>query len=1366
MRRSLPQRAINLCILRQGDAVVVSLTDSKARAELGITPVGEPVFDELRCAARALLRPTADGAAEDQREWQRACIKAVRLGRQLFEGLLPPAVRKFLRDSPPRSMSLQLAAELAWIPWELAFDGERHLGEKFSIGRQIVTSLESAPPRAAPLHSAPLRVRIFSSGAADAAASARALVERLQAEPGIAASFADVVSMDAAERIELFAGVDVLHGIDGGNADELAACVRCGGEASTRSTPLLIVQAAAPHAEAALQTVCDLAVAQCNVLACAGQDAAANDLLQAIYRQLADGESLGETLRQARVQVLEQAGAAALARCQAQLYGDADAALILEDRSAHGEDSLRQVTIMSFDLVDSTRLLGQIGAERYSEILQAYHRRCLGILVAHGGKPDDPQGNDGLMCYFGFPVAHEDAAGQALRAGLQIVAAVDALGLSVRVGICTGRVVIRDGQPVGSAVHFAARLQAIALPGTLVVGESTRRLVKGSHGFVAITKGLPPLKGFAEHEDVFRVLPPADEHADIAQAPQLSPFVGRADEMLALQRHWAQARAGALRVVRIVGEAGIGKSRLVREFKRTLGEQGHGVFECRCAAERQNSALHPLIEALRNELRIGGGEDSESVRAKLGLLVAPTRAADNAAALLGELLAMPLPADHALRSSSAERRRQLTMDTLVELARLRARDGAGCMIVEDVHWIDPSTLDFIDRLAAEAARLPLLILLTSRPEGQARWPAQLAVHDEELSALSIEAARALVVGAGGETRLPSAIVHRLAQRSDGVPLFIEESTHVAIEFGAGSADADETLLQAVPTTIQDLLGARLDRLDRAKPLAQICGTIGREFSLPLLQAVLQHPDCHFPVRELPAQLNALLRAGILMPRGEAGHYRFKHALLRDAAYRSLLDRDRTRLHRVVALILREQFAELSEAQPELLAFHLGEAGELAEALHAWELAARRAAAQSAHVEAINHLGAALAVLERIPPGTQRERTELRLQLLLATRLIATDGYGADRVERVYARAMELAKGLGDDAAQLKILLGLEGYHSARAEFAKALAIAEQASAKAQGDANAIHRVQLQWAVANLVMHQGEMAAAVLQMDQCLAAYDRLEHRASAVQDPGVMCLCYSAWALWQLGHPDQALQRSGNVVARAQRIQHRFSLGQAYGFRAAIQLFRGEDSAALDSAGKAIAICEEGGFSMWLSLARLIRGRALAAGPDAEQGNEEMRQAHAQWTATGTMLTTPFYLALRAEGLALATRPAEGLELLDQALALIERCGERYYEAEVRRLYGVLLRQAAAQAGVDRDAEAETWLLGALEAARSRQLRSMSLRAATNLAQLWQTLGRNAQAQRLLDDAYRCLDEGAGTRDLRQARELLAVLRGASTAAA
>jgi predicted ATPase len=531
--------------------------------------------------------------------------------------------------------------------------------------------------------------------------------------------------------------------------------------------------------------------------------------------------------------------------------------------------------------------------------------------------------------------------------------------------------------------------------------------------------------------------------------------------------------------------------------------------------------------------------------------------------------------------------------------------------------------------------------------------------------------------------------------------------------------------------------------------------------------VLRHPGGPIGAQDVSVSLAELVRAGMLLPKdgGEGTRFTFRHALMRDAAYGSLLERDRLRLHKVIASVIGERFAELAERQPELLAYHYTEARMDAEALRCWEAAVRKAASRSAHAEAIGHATSALAVLMRMPDTEERCRHELRLQLLLAPRLIATRGYGAERVERACARAMELATLLGDQGAVMRILLGLEGYHFMRADFEKARSYALDAAARAGSSGGALQRVRTQWALANIRMHQGEMAQAVQEMDACRAEYMRLEHRPEAVQDPGVMCLCYSAWSLWQLGFPDQARDRVVAVVAQAEAMQHKFSIGEAYGFHAAVLHFRGENREGLESAGRAVKICEANGFGVWLAHARVMRGRIAADLGDVAAGVEEMRQGCELWADSGAVVTTPFYLAMRAEGLALDHRPEDGLALLEQALAIVNRTGERYYEAEIRRLIGQLTLQSAARAGLDRSAEAESWMLQALECARSRKLALLALRACVNLADLWHAQGRSGDALAALEPAYRAIEGGAGTRDLVNARARLAAMQGRSALA-
>jgi class 3 adenylate cyclase/predicted ATPase len=1347
---------MHLTLLAQRDGLAASLTDLKLLARLeSVVLAGEDVA-RFRREFQSWTTSRAAAASPSLRE----------AGARAMAHLLPQGIAQLLRDAPGGPLNLQLDPSLAWVPWELLWDGESFLGEKFQVCRRILA--DAAPVQAASRSArrGALKVLVVAGGEATAPAVAP-LNASLRSMAGLAVSVVRAGDLPRSDLLRLIGSSDVVHylgPVDGRPAPANSVLWWRQGEPLDLSTIvaleapalLLVSQESAAPADADGSANEAVALGACrlglNLLTCGGCELAeAHEFMRGFYAELARGAPIAEAVRSARAAFRQQAGEAALATLRPQVHGDG--AAVLNERRASVEDSLRQVTIVSMDLAGSTRLMGSLGAERYSELLTQYHQRCDEILRAHGGSPDDFQGDDGAMCYFGTPVAREDAAAQALQASLQLIEAVQALGLGMRIGVCTGQVVVRDGQPVGPAIHLAARLQSIAAPGSVVVGESTRRIVKERFRFQLLEEGVL-LKGFDGPQVCHRLLGPAPssvgERAGEAGSPAVTPLVGRRDELTALQAHWAAAEEGSLRIVRILGEAGIGKSRLVREFKQLLVAAGHEVFESRCLQEHANSAFHPVIQSLRKELRVAAGDPPEVTLARLRAVVSRAGALDGAAAaLLGELLSLPVAVPHPVLEQSAERRRQLTVDLLVTMAMQRVRDRPGCIIVEDIHWLDPSTAELLDRVATAMRGMPLLLVVTARSDADLRWRPRLAVYEAEVQGLSPEQSRSMVLSACGERRLPRELVQLIAARADGVPLFIEESARMALDLSAGR-DTLDVAAMPVPSTVLDLLTARLDRLGAAKQVAQAGGTIGREFPLPLLQAVLEHPDSPIRSQDLPYALRELVRAGMLFPRDDDGAPRFvfRHQLMRDAAYGSLLERDRLRLHQVIGGVLAQRFGALVERQPELLAFHYTEAGMDAEALRHWDAAARKAAARSAHAEAIGYVGNALAVLARMPASEDLLRLELRLQLLLASRLIATRGYGAERVERAYARAMELATSLGDESAVMRVLLGLEGYHFMRADFEKARSHALEAARRAGESGSAIQRVQTQWALANIRMHQGDMMRAVQEMDACRANYMRLEHRPEAVQDPGIMCLCYSAWSLWELGYPDEARKRVTDVVTHAEQIRHQFSLGEAYGFRAAVLHFRGENREALESAQRAVAICEEHGFAVWLAHARVMRGRIAADLGDVAAGVEEMRQGYELWAATGAVVTTPFYLAMRAEGCALDDRPEDGLALLEHALAIVERTGERYYEAEVRRLIGKLTLHSALRAGLDREAEAEGWLQQALECARSRELWSLALRAALDLAGLQQSVRGGEEARAALDAACRAIHGGEGTRDV------------------
>jgi len=1377
-----------ITILSEGASLLVWLTDLLPIGRPARVDFSAPVLSELRARAARALRPRSSNASE-RAERGDPMNQLRELGGTIFSQLFPEPIRDFLVQSPTRYLYLQIDESLMEIPWELAFDGDNFLGEKFRVSRLIssATRITSAPT-ARPTRDV-LKVLLVSgeSNSPPHDAYRESLMRRLEAIDGLSATQVHADGLRRGQALRLVGEHDVVHYVGPvgyGSADDADVSWWKAGEAismrdvATLATPpqLLISDNSEMANVATSESSADLNLAKAafrlglNILLRASELAGEASLgfMEQFYRELARGAALGEAARYARAAARRQAAIEGAPCPQAVLYGDAVLVAAPQSERPPQEDNRRQVTIMSCDMVESTRLLKTLGAENYSDVLARYRNVCASVISRYGGSMEDPKG-DGILCFFGFPVAQEDCAAQSLRTGRDIIDAVVELGITVRIGIDTGQVAVSEGKPVGDAVHFATRLQSKAEPGTMRVSDSTRQIVKGKFEFQLIDDS-QDLKGFDDPRSVYQVLGETriDGADQFDAAPRLTPFIGRARELQLLEEHWSAARLGGVRTVLVSGDAGIGKSRLAREFRRSVLARNHRAIECRCTPDHTNSAYHPAIDFLRRLLHI---QDSDGVEAKLDKIDAsllPASEVAGAASLIAALLSIPFESRYPKLRLPAEKQRQLTLNALTSWIKRETERAPICLIVEDIHWIDPSTRELLNRLVAEAARLPLLIIVTLRSEAAHQWNPGFSVHEIELRGLSPESSRAMVIGACGESKLPGEIVRLLAARADGVPLFIEESTRMAVELGVGTgtSDAASVLRFAVPATIQDLLMARLDRLASAKPVAQLGGTIGREFSFALLEAVLAHESSPVRIDDLAARLGALVNSGLLIEKGEPPDtsYFFKHSLVRDAAYQSLWERDRKRLHRAIATVIAEKFRDLEESQPELLAYHYAEAGIETEAIAYWERAARLAASRSAHYEAISHLKNGLELIARLPDPSERDRTELRFQLLLAGRLIATEGYGAERVERVYARASDLCREVGDESALLKVQLGLEGYHFMRANFDEAHAIADQVATKLTGAPDVTRRLQSKWAVANILFHQGDLVSAVERMDACLDEYDDTQHHPDAVQDVGVMCLCYSSWGKWQLGYPDQALQRAERVVALSTGLDHRFSMGEAHGFRAVVHHFRGENEAARTDAERAIRICEDHGFAVWLAHAKLMHGRLVAELGEAAAGVEEMREAYDMWSATGAVVTTPFYLAMQAEGLALAGRPDEGLVLLEKAIEIVRKCGERYYEAEIRRLFGELILLSAALRRKDRNDEAERWFLSGLEFAEATKLHSLKLRCAISLSRLWSSQGRSKDATQMLRPAYDWFNEGADTRDLDRARTLLEQLHRASAA--
>ncbi|RZS54954.1 AAA family ATPase [Sphaerotilus mobilis] len=1405
-RAESPRPSLLLMIVREGDRLCCTLTDGGGiglRAELPVAPY-------WRLEAMAASLSGHDGATQRQT-----------YGGLVYRELLPLPVRQTLARLGPCDLTLQLAPDLAGVTWELAFDGELHLDERHAVARRLIDGQATV---ARPHAGAPRELLRVLMLAEDGAQPVTELLDTLQGN-GLRALLVDRAAVGSGALQALLHRHDVLHlvgGLDGaGAADPASAALlplqhwpNASGRAIEASVELaaeaggglalVVLQATPSQLRAALASrsgaVRQLINAGVPVLLHAGAQpsdppwpgrTSPQAFLSTLYPCLGAGLTLGESVRRARLAARAQGEPCA----HTQLLGNPSLRLLQPTRPASGAaDHVRQVTVLSCDLVDSTRLMHQLGDEAYSEQLARYHAVLGETVAAHGGRADDPQGDDGVMCYFGFPQAIENAAVLALRAGLQILARCAALGLPVRLGAATGQVVVKSDQPVGAAVHYAARLQAIAPPGQLIASEATWRVVAERFEFESLGAA-PSMKGFDQPGEIYRVLGESTlrgtERFD--RQSQLAPFVGRVEELA-----WLRARSRLderadprARALLVLGEAGIGKSRLVREFRRGEAGRGWRFIEWRCAPEQATTAWFPVTEFLGRYLRFRDTDSAQQRRDKIAASDMGQLRHEQGGALLAQLLSVHGdPA--ALAGWSSERQRRATMDLLLQWMWQAVEAEPVCLVVEDLHWIDPSTRALIARALSEGNGRRLLLLMTSRPE-PGQDDSDLGADTLLLPGLTPDTARQMVDSLCGARRIDPDTAHWLLERADGVPLFLEESTRMLLDL-AGPAVDPRPATAPVPATIHDLLMARLDRAPAAKRLAQVASVIGREFTRSLLGAVVAHTHCPVGVADLDDSMATLVQADLLIPRGSDHEplYLFRHALLRDAAYGSLWERDRRRLHGVIAEVIELTLPHVAEAQPELLARHLTEAGLIAEAVAQWERAARRSAARSAHLEAIADLETALVLLDHMAPGLERERSALRLNLLLASRLIATEGYGADRVEHVYGRALDLARQLGDDVALAKALFGLEGFHFMRADFDRARQIGQQAGELAQRSTDPMARLQSQWSEANLVFHQGDLIGAVDRMNQCLADYRNLPHRPSAVQDPGVMCLCYSAWALWQLGQPDEALRRAEQVVELARGLKHRFSMAEAYGFLSVVHFFRGENEAALQSVQQAIEISQEGGFSVWLAHAEVVRGRLLVQVGDVDRGVALLRTGYQRWVDSGAVVTRSFYLALWAQGEAAAGRSDQALALLAEALELVATRGERYFEPELLRLSGEFQRLLAlGDQAVDPGADPQRlkamldasrdWLAQARERAAAMGQHGIALRVAISRLRLEQdrqalrldddrpgqpiAVARVEQARRDLEEALAAIQGGRGSRDVLWAEALLARLSGEPRAA-
>ena len=1040
----------------------------------------------------------------------------------------------------------------------------------------------------------------------------------------------------------------------------------------------------------------------------------------------------------------------------------------------------RQLTVMFCDLVNSTQLSSQLDPEEYRDVVRAYQTACTEVIRRYDGHSAQLLG-DGLLVYFGYPQAHEDDAQRAVHTGLGILEAVGALqtrleqdksiGLAVRLGIHTGLVVVGEMGPqgrqeqlaLGEVPNVCSRIQGLAAPNTILISTDTYRLIQGYFECQAL--GKQTLRGVAQPLQVYRVLQAsrARGRLDVAQIRGLTPLVGRESEVALLQERWAQVKDGQGHVVLLTGEAGIGKSRLVQMLKDHVAQESHVRWECRSTEYYQNSALYPVIDLFQRIWQFEAHETPDEKVGKLEHALSQYRLpVVESVPLLAPLLSLALP-EHRYPPLhlSPQRQRQKTLEIIVAIFLELAEHQPVLFILEDLHWTDPSSLELIGLLIDQTPTASICVLLTCRPHFQPAWHHRSYLTEITVNRLSHAQVAQIVIGMTEGKALPTEVLQQILEKTDGVPLFVEELTKAILESGYLKETDGHYVLTgtfsslAIPTTLQDSLMARLDRLVTAKAVAQYAAVLGRQFSYDLLQAVSQVDEAM-----LQHELGRLVEAEIVYQRGVPSQatYTFKHALIQETAYASLLKSTRQSYHQRIAHVLEYQFRETAEVQPELVAHHFTEARRIEPAVAYWHKAAQRAVERSAHVEALAHLQQGLELLKTLPETAEPTQCEVNMYLALGVSLNATKGYGAPEVGQTYTYARQLCHHLEDPSQLFPVLEGLYGYYLVRAEHQTAYTLGAQLLTLAQqvhdgGMLMVAHR-----SMGQTLSYLGAPATAHPHLTQGIALYDAQPHRASVLlygEDTGVVCRCHDALLLWLLGYPEQGLAQLDDALTLAQQRAHPLSLAYALTFAATCHQYRREVSAAQECAEALISLAAEQGFPYWMAIGALRYGWALAQQGQAQEGIVQMQQGLTAWRAIGAGIGRPYWLALLAEVYGTMEQPEAGLRALTEALTLAETTGERLNEPELYRLKGELLLQQPS----DNQPEAETCFHHAIHIAQSQQAKSWELRAATSLARLWQQQDKRVEARDLLAPLYGWFTEGFDTADLQEAKALLDELK-------
>ncbi|MCP3395269.1 AAA family ATPase [Bradyrhizobium sp. CCGB12] len=1035
----------------------------------------------------------------------------------------------------------------------------------------------------------------------------------------------------------------------------------------------------------------------------------------------------------------------------------------------------RQVTVMFSDLVGSTALSARMDPEDLREVITAY-QNCVAESVRRFGGFVAKYMGDGVLVYFGYPRAHEDDAEQAVRAGLAAIAAVGALKSSVslqtRVGIATGVVIVGDligsGEAqergiIGETPNLAARLQGIAEPNTVVIAEGTRRLL--GNLFELEDLGTNNLKGIAGPAAAWAALRPnsAESRFDALHGSRLTALVDREEELKLLLRRWSSAKASEGQVVLLSGEAGIGKSRLTAALLECLAGEPHTRLRYFCSPQHTDSAFYAIIGQMERAAGFRHNDTALVKRDKLNAVLAQTSSSIEDFAIFAEMLSLPNDSRYPALELTPQRRRARTLEALVSQLVALTRQNPVLMIVEDAHWADPTSLEVFGRVVDRIQSLPVLMIVVFRPDFDPPWIEQPFVTALPLNRLTQRDVRTLIDRVVGGKPLPAKVQQDIIERTDGIPLFVEEMTKAVLEAESEGdaqriAAAVPTPALTVPASLHASLMARLDRLGAAKELAQVGSAIGREFSHLILAAAMRMSET-----ELLSALDQLIASGLVFRQGVPPHaaYLFKHALVQDAAYGTLLREPRRALHARIAEALENQFPELVESRPELLARHCTEAGLIEKAAGLWGKAGQRSLARSALVEATEQLTRALSQIASSPGTPALRREEIRLQVAIITPLLHVKGYASPEVKAAAERArllIERAETLGeapDDPLLLfSVLYGFwtASYVAFNGDMMREVAAQVLTLAEKQGAIVSLmlgHRL-----MANSLLVTGDIAESRPHYDQAIALYDPAAHSQLATrfgQDAQVSALSYRAIGLWLLGYPEAAGADTERALKHAREINQPATLLFALLHGSLTDILCGYYAAANAKVDEIVTLADETGSFFWKTAGVMNRGCVLILNGNAHDAVQMMTSAITAYRSTGSTLWMPWYLAELARAYAQLDRFDDAWRCIGEAMAAIDSTKERWREADIHRIAG----EIALTTPVRDAAKAEAYFERALVIACEQKAKSWELRAAISMAQLWRDQGKRDEARELLAPVFCWFTEGFGSRDLKEAKSLL-----------